>query len=160
MREGIAKVKKTNWSISLLALTAVTSLASADSVYRAVDSDGQPIYSDRPLEGYQEMFELDIRHSSAEAIRKQQAANAEARKIAGIRESQDEQLADEAAANDSAIAAQNAANCTAAKARAEKYNTNRKLYKPLPNGEREYLSDEELDAARAEAANTVAEWCS
>lgn len=149
-----------NWSLSLLVLTAVTSLANADSVYRAVDSDGHPIYSDRPLEGYQETFELDIRHSSAEAIRKQQAANAEAQKIAGIRESQDQQIADEVANNDAAIAAQNAANCAAAKQRAEKYNTSRKLYKPLPNGEREYLSDAELDAARAEAANTVAEWCS
>ncbi len=153
-------MRTSTWSISLLTLTAVTSLATADSVYRAVDSDGQPIYSDRPLEGYQETFELDIRHSSGEAIKQQQAANAEAQKIAGIRESQDEQLATEAAASDAAIAAQNAANCTTAKARAEKYNSNRKLYKPLPNGEREYLSDAELDAARAEAANTVAEWCS
>ena len=146
-------------SVGLL-LTAVTSLTLADTVYRAVDSEGQPIYADRPLEGYHEAFELDIRHSSSAAIRQQQAANAEARKIAGIRELQDEQIANEAAETDAAIAAQNAANCAAAKERAEKYNTHRKLYKPLPNGEREYLSDAELDAVRAEAANTVAEWCS
>lgn len=146
-------------SVGLL-LTAVTSLVLADTVYRAVDSDGQPIYADRPLEGYHEAFELDIRHSSSAAIRQQQAASADARKIAGIRESQDEQIANEAAEADAAIAAQNAANCAAAKERAARYNNNRKLYKPLPNGEREYLSDAELDAVRAEAADTVAEWCS
>jgi len=159
--EGVYKVRTTaiHCSVGLL-LTAVTTLALADTVYRAVGDDGQPIYSDRPLEGYQEAFELDILHSSSEAIRQQQAANAETRKIAGIRESQDEQIAKEASETDAAIAAQNAANCAAAKERAEKYNNNRKLYKPLPNGEREYLSDDELDAVRAEAADTVAEWCS
>jgi len=159
--EGVFKVRTTVIHCSVgLVLTAITSLGMADTVYRGVDSDGQPIYADRPLAGYQETFELDILHSSSEAIRQRQAANAEASKIAGIRESQDEQISKEAAATDAAIAAQNAANCAAAKERAEKYNSHRKLYKPLPNGEREYLSDEELDAARAEAASTVAEWCS
>lgn len=147
-----------HWSVTLL-LTGVTSLALADTVYRAIDSDGRPIYSDRPLEGYHEAFELDIRHSSSDAIQQQLAANAELQKAAAIRESQDEQLANEEAEAEAATAAENAANCVAAKARAEKYNSNRKLYKPLPNGEREYLTDAEIDAVRAEAANTVAEWC-
>lgn len=146
-------------SISLLLLTVVSSLANADSIYRAIGSDGQPVYSDRPLDGYEEVFELDVRHSSADAIKREQAAKAETTRVASIRESQDSQLAGEAADEAAAAAAQNAANCEAAKARAEKYNSHRKLYKPLPNGEREYLSDEELDAARAEAASTVAEWC-
>ena len=143
-----------------LVLAAVTSLGLADKVYRGVGSDGQPIYADRPLAGYQETFELDVLHSSSEAIRQRQAANAEARKIAATRESQDEKIQKEAAAADAEVAAQNAANCATAKERAEKYNSHGRLYKPLPNGEREYLSDEELDAARAEAASAVAEWCS
>jgi hypothetical protein len=42
----------------------------------------------------------------------------------------------------------------------EKYDTAHKLYKPLPNGERQYLTDQEMDAARAEARKTVDEWCS
>jgi hypothetical protein len=137
----------------------VLSTAMADTVYRSVDDAGQVVYSDRPLDGY-EPFELDVLHSSAEGIRQQRMADERLKKAAGIRESQEAEEAAAAANAQASIAEQRASNCEAAKQRSRKYNTNRKLYRPLPNGEREYLSDDELDAARAEAASTVDEWCS
>ena len=40
------------------------------------------------------------------------------------------------------------------------YNQAQKLYKPGPNGDRIYLTDEELDAERADAQRVMEEWCS
>ena len=41
----------------------------------------------------------------------------------------------------------------------ESYNNSRRLYREQPDGSRRYLSDEELDKARADAGNAVDEWC-
>ena len=51
------------------------------------------------------------------------------------------------------------ANCEKAREQLTAYDTSQRLYKPLPDGEREYLSDEQLDAARANARRQVREWC-
>jgi hypothetical protein len=37
--------------------------------------------------------------------------------------------------------------------------TSRRLYREGEDGERDYLSDDELDNARAEAEKSVNEWC-
>jgi len=50
-------------------------------------------------------------------------------------------------------------NCSKAKTRLFTYETSRRLYRPLENGEREYLTDEELDSERAAAQKLVNEWC-
>jgi hypothetical protein len=57
------------------------------------------------------------------------------------------------------IAAERARNCALAQERAERYRISRRLYRSLPNGEREYLSDAELDEARAKAEADVGNWC-
>ena len=49
--------------------------------------------------------------------------------------------------------------CESARDRLERYETAHRLYRPLEDGEREYLSDEELDAERAAARQSVDEWC-
>ena len=140
-----------------LASTAVT----ADTVYHSVDENGTPVYSDRPSsDGDEETVELNIQATNSAAIEQEKKSAAELASAAKIREGYEAEDAAQAAATQATVAEQRATNCAAAKKRAEKYNTNRKLYKPLPDGGREYLSADELDAARAEAARTAAEWCS
>lgn len=145
---------------SALFASLASTAAMADSVYRGLDDEGHVVYSDRPLAGYEEVFELDVIHSSAEAIRQQRDAEQRLAKAAGIREAQEAEEASAAADAQASRAELRAKNCAAARARSEKYNTHRRLYKEGADGEREYLSDEELDAARAEAARTADEWCS
>jgi hypothetical protein len=57
------------------------------------------------------------------------------------------------------IAAEKERNCVAARERADRYSTSQRLYRTLPNGEREYLSDAELSEARAKADADVVNWC-
>ena len=40
-----------------------------------------------------------------------------------------------------------------------KYEQARRIYRPGPEGQRIYLTDEELDAERANARRAVGEWC-
>jgi hypothetical protein len=142
-----------------MSLTATAVLA--DTVYHSVDENGTPIYSDRPsTDGYEDTVELNITATNYSAVDQGKKTTAELAKAAKIREGYEAEDAANAAQTQATVAEQRASNCTAAQQRAEKYNTNRKLYKPLANGGREYLSADELDAARAEAARTAEEWCS
>ena len=56
--------------------------------------------------------------------------------------------------------AERAATCKQAQERVTNYNQAQKLYKPGPNGDRIYLTSEELDAERADAQRVMEEWCS
>lgn len=58
------------------------------------------------------------------------------------------------------VAADRRANCEKAKKQEEQYSTARRLYRDLPNGERDYLNDKELTQARVDARRQVDEWCS
>jgi hypothetical protein len=46
-----------------------------------------------------------------------------------------------------------------AKDRLSRYSEAHRLYRPGPDGEREYLTSEEIDAERAEAISSVGKWC-
>lgn len=147
-------------AITVGVILTLGGLASAQSVYRHVDEEGVVSYSDRPVGRSAETVDLQVRHTDDEAIRAQQDAE---RELAAVREIREGQSAEDAAVaeQDAAEArAQRETNCEQARARSERYETHRRLYKPLPNGEREYLSDAELDQARVEARRSVDEWCS
>jgi hypothetical protein len=147
--------------VIMASLSMAATAVLADTVYRSVDEDGTPIYSDRPsIDGYEDTVELSMRATDYNAIEQQKKAAAELANAAKVREGYEAEDAANAEQIQATVAEQRAANCAAAQQRAEKYNTNRKLYKPLPDGGREYLSADELDAARAEAARTADEWCS
>lgn len=146
---------------SLCAIAFAANGAFADTVFKSVDESGQVIYSDRPSVGGQnESLEIDIRRSNAQTVVVKKSADEQIAAAAAIRENHEAEDAASEAQMAAEVAERRQSNCTAAKSRQEKYVTNRKLYKPLANGEREYLSDDELDAARADAARTVEEWCS
>ena len=58
------------------------------------------------------------------------------------------------------VLAEREANCKASRDRVAKYSTAMRLYRPGPNGERVYLTSEELDVERADAQRAVDQWCS
>jgi hypothetical protein len=64
-------------------------------------------------------------------------------------------LAEQAARN----AERRVKNCEIAQDRVERYEISHRLYRTTPDGEREYLSDAEIDEARTRAQADVQEWC-
>jgi hypothetical protein len=153
-------MKKTHLA-NLLIASATISVALADNVYKVIDENGTVAYSDRPISGVtEELMDVNISRTNLQAVaggQKEQAAMAAA---VQTRENHEAEDAADAAGRQAALAEQRAAQCEKAKQRSEKYNTHRKLYTMGEDGEREYLSDEELDAARADAALAAEELCS
>ncbi len=137
----------------------VVSQVSATTVYRTVDKDGNVHYSDRPDGGETQQLTIRTPRRSTAAPARTAAANAAASSQATAAPAEqgpsEEQLAEQAARQ----AARRAENCEIARGRLERYAISHRLYRTLPNGEREYLSDAEIDEARARAEADVKEWC-
>jgi len=145
------------------ALVAPTAIADDEgTVYRWVDKDGTPHYQDRPPEGdVSAAQEMSVRYklTDGQAIAAVSKRKAELDSAAELREKQ--QAGDKAAedADRQQVMDEREKGCQSAKDRLAKYETAHRLYKPGPDGNRTYLTDEETDAARAAARRDVDEWC-
>lgn len=145
------------------ALAAATAVAADEgTVYLWVDKDGTPHYQDRPPEGdVSAAQELSVRYklTDGQAIAAARKSKAELGAAADLREKQ--QAADKSAeqADRDQVKSEREQGCQAARDKLAKYETAHRLYKPGPDGQRTYLSDEETDAARAAARRDVDEWC-
>lgn len=128
-------------------------------VYRWVDRDGNVIYSDVPLDPDAQPTGLTYRATSPSqvAARQQQEATrfARAEEQAGAEAEQ----AAETAQKRQEAARQREIGCAAARKRMETYTTAPRLYETLPDGQRRYLTDAEIDEARASAMDDVTAWC-
>jgi hypothetical protein len=134
------------------ALISMAASAWSMEIYRSIDEHGNIIYSDRP-----------------------QGANAEPILIAAPRPVSRPDQAPAATAPSHSVppelepltaeidrdptAEERASACRTARERLELYVTARRLYRTLPDGEREYLDSREIDQARAAAAADVQTWC-
>jgi hypothetical protein len=145
--------------IVLAILCAGFGQASADTeIFRWVDSDGIVHYSDRP--GSSGAIVVGQSKSTDPArVREEELRNWE--------EMQKEQKArdtqDAVAAYDAKQAAENnrvrQIKCARAREMSEVYSDAHRLYETLPDGERKYLSDDELSNARESAMKGVEESC-
>ncbi len=147
-------------SLLLLWLLAATQVA-ATTVYRTVDKEGNVQYSDRPEGADTEELTIRIQRASAPAAATAPEAAGEAAGR-GAKEAAaepagptPEQLAEETERQ----AQRRAENCEIARDRAQRFAISHRIYRALPDGEREYLSSEEIDEARARADADVQEWC-
>lgn len=149
--EGLTTVRACCLAVTLL--LANTLLAA--EVYRQVNPDGTVSYSDRPVSDNAETITINTRAPAP--LPTQSAAESDSAPAAS--EAAPEAEPEPTQPTPEQVAAERAANCAAARERNDRYQMSRRLYRALPNGEREYLSDAELDAARAGAAADVEQWC-
>ncbi len=137
--------------IATLAFLAAGTLHGAE-VYRYVDEDGNVAYTDRPVGQNAESIVITttapVLPPPVAAAPQPEVETPEETVQRERREPTPEERA-----------ADRAANCTIARERNERYAISRRLFRELPDGEREYLSDAEIDEARARAAADVEEWC-
>lgn len=151
-------------AVFLAGLAARAVAAEQGAVYQWVDKDGTPHYQDRPPEGAnagQAATELNLRYrmTDAEAMAAAAKKKSDLGDAAELRKSQ--QAEDEKAAADDReqVKSEREKGCEQAREKLQKYETAHRLYRPGADGQRQYLSDEEIDAARAEARKSVADWC-
>lgn len=142
-----------------LLMGLMISAGAAAGVYRWVDAQGNVHYSDKPQSQQAEELQIQSRPTDPSRVNAQrQAMQEQAQQHAEQREEQ-RQAKKEQETEAADEAQKRATNCTKAKERQERYQTAHRLYKPLPDGERQYLSAEEIDKARADANAEVAKWC-
>jgi hypothetical protein len=142
----------------LMCLLAVAGSTIA-GIYRWVDESGQVQYGDRPPPEAASSDEVIIRNqgatsdATAPVDRKQQRD----RLLQQYESERKEKKA--AAAKKRKEKKQREARCNYAKNRLTEYLEHGLLYERLPNQERKYLSDQQRDAAIADARADVKKWC-
>lgn len=143
-----------------LSVPVAGALAQEASVFRWVDSQGVPHYSDQPPANQTaESMTLRYRRTDKAAVQAQTKAKAELAAASATREGQQSDAAAAAEADRQKVLAERQTNCQAAKDRVTQYTNALRLYRPGPNGERVYLTNEELDVERANANQAVEQWC-
>jgi catalase len=134
---------------------------SAQNVYKMIDEQGTVIYTDRPPANMpvETVAGLDIARTDADGISNQ---NEESRKQAAADKAAAQMRATqnaEEAGMKAAVSETRKVNCEEAQKQVTKYSEARRLYRDVGDGEREYLSDAEVDAERSKSVRSVNEWC-
>jgi hypothetical protein len=144
-------------SVALSASVLLAAQAHAD-VYRYTDEKGNVYYTDKPATLPAERVNVQSRKTDVVALQarqeeEQQRANAQqARRDAAAQKAEERKAAE-------ALAADKAERCKKARERYDQYMSSQRLYEALPNGERRYLTDAELEAARASAKASMDVLC-
>jgi len=133
------------------ALLVWSGIASA-TVYKWVDAQGKVQYGDSPPDGVNaEVVEMPGSHAAPPPSPAPRPATASAKP------STTDDNAKKAV--DSDVAQSREKQCTEAQERYKKLVETRKLYKTGPDGERQYLSSDEIDAERLTAKQDVDQIC-
>lgn len=140
-----------------LALLSCSSLAAG--VYRWVDEEGLVHYSDVPEGAEVEVLEVESKPTDPNRIAAELEREREQSQQRAIQEREAEEDASEQAKLAKQVSDERAENCRIAQERMERYSNARRLYRPLPGGGREYLTDDELSDARNQAIIDVNQWC-
>jgi hypothetical protein len=148
-------------SIVLLAVS-VTTLAVMQAhadVYKDVDANGNVKYTDKPETLPAEL--INVRTQKTDVVAMQERQEAEMKRMQesnAARQQTASRNADNKAATE-LTAKDKAERCTKARERYESYMTSQRLYEAQKNGERRYLTDAELNAARTNAKTAMDELC-
>ncbi len=141
------------------AALVICAVAQAD-VYRWLDANGVVHYTDTPPEGVESVLvPVESRSTDRQAVASQRKATI-GREQAQMLINQE---ANPGAADEQALMAEREAArekaCADAQARVFSYEHSHRLYLELPNGEREYFTDEEITQAREDANKAVEKFC-
>jgi len=148
---------------TLFLLTAASAVLAAGpvaaDVYKFKDDKGNVLYTDKPATLPAERLNIQSQKTDTVAVqtrqqddmKRMQDADKANQQAAGA--NKDQQQASQLSAT------QKAEQCTKARQRYDSYTTSQRLYEKLPDGSRRYLSDAELDAARASAKASMDVMC-
>jgi len=149
-----------NATCKVLALLIAATTVHAGEVYKTTDAQGRPIYTDKPPTLPAE--KLDVKSATTDTVKVQGRHDAQIQGYAAT--SAANAQAEEAAASQKAAAeltnADRTKRCQDARDRYARLQNSWRLYEAGPTeGERRYLTSDEIDAARANAKQVMEEFC-
>lgn len=147
--------------VLVVGLISAAHAADHTALYKWVDEKDVTHYSERVPYGVKaELIAIRREGASARVVTapssQRQSALSQA---AQVRKGQEDEAAEQAEKKRQQAANQAAENCRIARERLTRYTEAYRLYRPLPNGERDYLTSEQIDAERAGAIESVNKWC-
>jgi hypothetical protein len=142
-------------SAALLLAVLGTTAYGAD-VYRSTAPDGTVSYSDRP-QGADAQFVLATRPTPTSATTPAPAGSPANTAQSAPQAPAPPTLPEGPSAAE--LREQRQKNCEIARETADRYTVSRRLFRTNAAGEREYLDDAAVAAARAKAAADVQDWC-
>jgi hypothetical protein len=140
-----------------LLLAVLGSAAFGADVYRSTAPDGTVSYSDRP-QGADAQFVLATRSGATRAATTPAAAGAAANTAESAPQAPANPTLPQGPSSDK-LREERQKNCETAREVQERYTLSRRLFRTNAAGEREYLDDAAVAAARAKAAADVQDWC-
>ena len=135
--------------------------AQANEVYKTTDAQGRVVYTDKPVALPAE--KLNVQSATTDTVEVQKRYEEQMKGYAEADKAQADAASKAAEAQKaSAMTAEDRARrCEESRQRYESYMNARRLYEPgAAEGDRRYLSDAEIDAARANAKKLMDEFCS
>ena len=144
---------------AILAGLLLSGVAVGGEVYVTRDAKGNPVYTDRPDTLPAE--KLGVKSTTTDPAEVQARYDEEMKKYSADSDAAAKaraQAADTAKARE-ITAEDRAKRCVEARTRYEATLNAIRLYEEGPDGQRRYLSSEEIDGARADARKTVDEFC-
>jgi len=141
--------------IALAAAALLIAPLAGAQLYKYVDKDGKTVYTDQPPAATESK---QLRVAPPAAPSSGPKSNLERDKE--LQKSRDSEKDKGKKAEEAAKAAeQKAANCQVAKNAHQHYQDGGRIYKYNAAGEREFMSDAEIDAARAKSKRDMDEAC-
>ena len=138
--------------IVLAAVLAIAPLASAQ-LYKYVDKDGKTVYSDQPPPNM-DSKQINVQTGASSPTAAPKSALERDKEAQKARDDQAKKAADAAK-----VAAQKDLNCEMARQNYTQYASGGRLQRINAQGEREFLSDEEIDTAREKAKQQMDDAC-
>lgn len=146
------------WILMGSTLLSAPAVAGED-IYKSIDAQGRPVYSDRPLSSNAERVRVETGSRNAAAAQAQAAQ--EMADLARREEERDRQLAADKAAKQTKAAAEKeqAARCVAARNRYLMFAEGNRLYRRDEAGNRVYYTGAEIDTQRESSKQQMDQLC-
>jgi hypothetical protein len=140
---------------ALFAGLLLAGTAGAGDVYVTKDAQGKPVYTDTPQTIPAQ--KLDIHSQSTDPATVAKEYSSEMKRYGQDQTASAKAQTQQATAQ--TTAEDQAKRCTDARQRYQTLMSNWRVYEPGPNGERTYLTSEQLDEARVNAKKAMDEFC-
>jgi hypothetical protein len=144
----------------LVASLLVLGSAQASEVFVTKDAQGRPVYTDRPDSLPAEKLNIATKSTDKVEVQQQYQEKMKAYSAADKATTETAKNSVDSRQATELSAADKAKRCTDARTRYEKLMTSQRLYEQgATEGERRYLDDKEIDAARGNAKKVMDEFC-
>ena len=152
--------RKKTLVLAAAAASLVAGSAIASDIYKYTDADGTVHYVDRPSGAETEQRVAIASKRSIPSASPSRSSQPTAATASAETETDDAESDTKSRSEIIAERKEREERCTSYRAKLETMVTSRRLYRETDDGEREYLSDTEIDEARARAQELVEENCS